>query len=195
MNTQNALKELIDGNNRFISNKTKTRTQKPEALAKGQSPFAIIITCADSRVPPELIFDQDLGELFVIRVAGNTPTDEVIGSAEYAAANLGSSLCIVLGHTNCGAVAATIDRVVNNATLPSSCLCKLTEPIIKPVKKAVRESSSEKLLDTAIDFNVINTVESLLKNSDIISNLTSNEKLRVCGAKYHLDTGKVEFFE
>ena len=173
MNSESVLTELKQGNQRFIEKKTRVRKTEPKELANGQSPHTIVITCADSRVPPELIFDQDLGDLFVIRVAGNTATDEVIGSAEYAAANLGSSVCIVLGHTSCGAVDAAVKVVQDNAQLPSQCLDKVVAPIKPAVTKAIDAKSTD-TLDSAINFNVESSLTTLTEKSEIILTKYSN---------------------
>lgn len=193
MKADTILNDLKAGNRRFVSGDTKQRTKKPMEFTNGQSPHTIVLSCADSRVPPELLFDQDLGDLFVIRIAGNTATDEAIASLEYAIANLGSSVCIVLGHTNCGAVGATVDYVKTKNNLPSQCLQKLVQPIIPSVHKSI-ESDSNNILDCAIDFNVQQSLEDIFAKSPIASEAKDTDKVTFIGAKYHLDSGEVEFF-
>lgn len=191
----NVLNELKEGNNRFTSNSTKARTKMPKDLAGGQSPHTIVLTCSDSRVPPEVIFDQDLGDLFVIRIAGNTASDEAIGSIEYAAANLGSSVCLVLGHSNCGAVGAAIDCHVNGTKLPTSSLESVVEPIMKPVAAAAKEFEGSDVLPKAVHFNVKTALNELIEKSPIVSDLKNKGTLSVMGAVYDLETGVVNYID
>lgn len=192
MNATEIMEELRNGNKRFISKETKHKNKKPSDLAGGQSPHTIVLTCADSRVPPELIFDQDLGDLFVIRIAGNYATAEAIGSIEYAAANLGSSVIMILGHTSCGAVGAAVDVVTKDAELPSKSLIKTIDPILAAVQDA-KKSDATDLLDTSVNNNVSNAAKELLKESKIIQDLESQKKIQIVNAKYHLDSGLVEY--
>lgn len=193
MTSTETLAKIKQGNERFISGNLNKRTVKPADLAGGQSPHTIVLTCADSRVPPELLFDQDLGEVFVIRVAGNTATDEAIGSIEYAAANLGSSLIVVLGHTSCGAVAATVDHVKTGNGLPTQFLQKVVDPIVAPVNNAMKSGGDSEVLDTAIDLNVKTVVQEVSEKSPILKELIGQGKISVVGAKYELASGKVHF--
>lgn len=186
----NQKKDLLKGNKLFQNRKdgNGTRRYAPE-LATGQAPGTIVITCADSRVPPELIFNKDLGELFVIRLAGNVPTDEAIASAEYAAANLGSSLLIVMGHTKCGAIQATYDTVVNNTQLPSPSLKKL----VAQIKPAIRDRKGQASLAVteAIHKNVELGLDTIREKSPILAGLEKDGRLEMIGAIYELETGKV----
>ncbi len=154
------------------------------ALAAGQHPFAVILGCADSRVPPEIIFDQGLGDLFVIRVAGNILDDAILGSIEYAVEELGTSLVLVLGHERCGAVAAT----VKHAEVPGH-ISTLLSAIQPAVDRAKNESGD--LLDNAVRANIRLVVEQL-KSSMPVAEFVQDDRLNVVGAQYNLDHGAVE---
>lgn len=175
-NADEALQRLLEGNQRYAANKStdlnesqKRRTE----LASGQSPFATIFSCVDSRVPPELIFDRGLGDLFVIRTAGQVLDSAVLGSLQYGVAELKIPLLVVLGHEKCGAVKATVEAVENNATA-----------------EAAKEQSGD-LLDNTVKANVSLTVGHL-KESSILSEAVEKGELRIVGARYDLDTGLVE---
>jgi len=189
----NSNEQLLEANQRFINKTTNTKNVVPADLAKGQSPHTIVITCADSRVPPELIFDAELGELFVIRVAGNTATDEVIGSAEYAAANLGSSRIIVMGHSACGAVSAAVDAEQSGNPLPSSSLEAVVAPIRNSAKVALN-AGGDQIIEEAINHNVGAAINMIREKSSIIANLENEGKISLSGAKYDLASGSVQFF-
>ncbi len=157
--------------------------------AEEQKPFAIILTCSDSRLPPEVIFDKGIGDLFVVRVAGNTATDPVlIGSMEYSVITFGSVLLMVLGHTDCGAVKATVDVVTKDATLPGE-LDAVTQPI-EPAVEAVQTQPADQILDAAIHENVKLTQEGLGQISTFADAVQSG-KLKIVGYEYQLKTGKV----
>ncbi|MDX2096500.1 MAG: carbonic anhydrase [Leptolyngbyaceae cyanobacterium bins.59] len=182
-----ALQKLMQGNQRHLAGKAKhpeyTLTRLQE-VAKGQKPFAIILGCADSRVPPELLFDQGLGSLFVIRVAGNIVDDSVLGSMEYAAAELKAPLIMVLGHERCGAVNATL----TGGELPGH-IGKLAEAI-KPALARMKKSPGD-ALDDAVRANVQWVVEQIKSSQPILSNLHAEKKLKIVGARYDLDEGRV----
>ncbi|AFY46252.1 carbonic anhydrase [Nostoc sp. PCC 7524] len=187
VNPQQALKRLLDGNERFSQlrpkypNQSRTRLQ---SVAKGQYPFATILGCADSRVPAEIIFDQGLGDLFVVRVAGNVASDMAIGSLEYATSVLGSQLIVVLGHRQCGAVAAAIQ----NKPLPGRISYVVEE--IKPALANVK-STSKNINEAGVIDNIQYQAEKLLKKSTILAKLVRQGKLKIVGAVYDIDTGKV----
>jgi carbonic anhydrase len=187
VNPQQALKRLLDGNERFSQlrpkypNQSRTRLQ---SVAKGQYPFATILGCADSRVPAEIIFDQGLGDLFVVRVAGNVASDMAIGSLEYATSVLGSQLIVVLGHRQCGAVAAAIQ----NKPLPGRISYVVEE--IKPALAKVK-STSKNINEAGVIANIQYQAEKLLKKSTILAKLVRQGKLKIVGASYDIDTGKV----
>lgn len=193
MSITETLAKLEQGNKRFVGRSPEERKVKPESLATGQKPHTIVLTCADSRVPPELLFDADLGELFVIRIAGNTVSDEALGSIEYAVANLGSNVLMVLGHTSCGAVAAAVDVATKGAQLPTISLERTVNPILRSVKKAEAEKAGD-LLERSIDLNVENALEALVARSPIVKESVEKNTLKIVGGKYHLSNGQVEFF-
>lgn len=188
-----AFKKLIDGNNRYVSGKTihpnQTSNRRTD-LVSGQKPFAIILSCSDSRVPPEIIFDQGLGDLFVVRVAGNFAENGGIGSIEYAAEHLGSKLLVVLGHEKCGAVKAAVDAVTKNAKFPGQ-----MNRFVKAIRPAVEKVKGKKgdLLDNAVRSNVKIVVGQLKSSKPILQELVKESKLKVVGARYDLDTGAVDF--
>jgi carbonic anhydrase len=186
MEIQKVIDELKNGNKRFVEKNLRPRTVEPNQLKDGQSPHTVILTCSDSRVAPELLFDMDLGEVFIIRLAGNIATSEGVASIEYAVANLGSSVLMVLGHSGCGAVTAAVSAS-EGAELPSNNLKKLVEPI----KRAVEKSGGD--IEMAISENIHITCNDLIEQSSIIKDLVDANKLQILGAKYKLESGIVEF--
>jgi carbonic anhydrase len=190
VSANDALSRLIKGNERFVSGKIRVRRyneERPE-VAKGQHPYAIVLACADSRVPPELLFDESLGKLFVIRVAGNVADPVVLGSIEYAVEHLHSHLLVVLGHDNCGAVKATI----SGGELPPNILSIASR--IKPAvdKMQVRWMNEKEGLDAAIRENVHYQMQKSIFDSEILNESVRKKELRVVGGVYHLNTGRVE---
>ncbi|MCW5315605.1 carbonic anhydrase [Nostoc sp. KVJ3] len=182
-----AIKRLLDGNQRFINQKPKYPDQSLEHLrlvAKAQYPFAAILGCADSRVPAEIVFDQGLGDLFVVRVAGNVVSDTVIGSLEYSTTVLGSQLIVVLGHRRCGAVA----EAIKNEPLPGR--IGLIIEGIKPSIERVKFRTSDNMQDIVIA-NIEYQREKLPESSTILAKLLHEGKLKIVGACYDIDTGKV----
>jgi carbonic anhydrase len=192
------LAQLIDGNQRFVKGELAHPRRRPEdfaPLAEGQAPLAIIVGCADSRVSPELIFDQGVGDLFVVRVAGNIVSGagpSVKGSIEFAVAELGAGLIVVLGHGACGAVKAAIEHIDSNDVLPGS-IRELVD-LIRPAAAAVRGKPGDKL-DNAIKANVEQGVERLKSLDPILSGLVKKGELKVVGAVYELRTGLVKFLD
>ncbi|UXE62569.1 MAG: carbonic anhydrase [Woronichinia naegeliana WA131] len=181
-----ALKKLVEGNDRFVNQKRTNRNQTKERLvevAKGQEPFAAILGCADSRVPGEIVFDQGLGDLFVCRVAGNIATPEDVGSLEFGTLVLGAKVLVVMGHTSCGAVKAAIQ----GGELPGS-IGSLIKSI--DIGSVAPKSEVPGDVDKAAQANVNHQVETL-KKSPILSDLIAKDKLKIVGAYYDLDTGKV----
>jgi carbonic anhydrase len=186
-----ALKLLMEGNARFVASKTEHPAQSAERrmeVAKGQAPFATILGCADSRLSPELLFDRGLGDLFVIRVAGNIADDAVIASIEYAVEHLHSPLVMVLGHERCGAVEAAIDTFDQMGEAPGH-LGALTKPIQSAVAQAKTQGGD--LLDTAVIANVGNVTAQLKMSEPVIAHMLHDEKIKVVGARYDLETGEV----
>jgi carbonic anhydrase len=182
---EQALKELIEGNERFVKRKQKSRNHYTRLVevAKTQKPFASILGCADSRVPSEIIFDQGFGDLFVCRVAGNIAIPEEIGSLEFGSLVLGSKVIMVLGHERCGAVDATI----KGAQVPGQIASLLAA--IKPGIENSKNQPGDKL-ENACKANVVAQVEKL-KKSPVLSQLIQENKLKILGGYYDLDTGKV----
>jgi carbonic anhydrase len=188
---EEALAELKAGNQRYATGTHLHHDYGPERaeLARTQRPFAIVLSCADSRVSPELAFDQTRGRLFVIRLAGNFVDDTGLASAEYGAAVLGASLIVVLGHTECGAIKSTIDVITKNTELPGH-LPTLISYLKPPVEQALKEGGS---LDAAIRRNVTANVEKLKTAGPVIAPLVEGKKVEVVGALYDLSTGRIQF--
>ncbi|MGH7988436.1 MAG: carbonic anhydrase [Candidatus Binataceae bacterium] len=183
----------MKGNARFQSNKNGHRvpySKEREKLARGQSPFAIILSCSDSRVPPELIFDQGLGDLFVVRIAGNTVTRAGLESIDYAVAHLGTNLIMVLGHDSCGAVKGAVSECSGNR---DTALPEIFANICPAVEQA-RKNKGGDLESSAINLNVVEQVK-ILKRSPLFKNRIADGSLRIVGARYNLPTGKVELLD
>jgi len=177
------------GNSRFVAGKPQPRSliSLRQKLASGQSPEAIILSCSDSRVGPELIFDQSLGDLFVVRTAGNIADPVALGSMEYAVEHLHSSLLVVLGHQKCGAVAAACSR----EKMPSANLEAIMQKISPAVVQASSYAKGDDLVESAIKENVRQSAKDVLADSEIIRNAVNACKVKVIEAEYELGTGKV----
>ncbi|MGH8000059.1 MAG: carbonic anhydrase [Brasilonema sp.] len=183
-----ALKKLMDGNQRFAEAKRQNPHQTRERLvevAKGQTPFAAILSCADSRVPSEIIFDQGLGDLFVVRVAGNVVTLEETGSLEFGTLILGAKALMVIGHKSCGAVIAAM----KGGKVPGS-IGSVLEQIQPAAEKFKGQQDDGEAVRKATEANVLLQVERL-KKSPVITELIQSNKLKIAGAYYDLDTGKI----
>ena len=186
------LERLMAGNGRFVESKQQgcdIGQGRREALAGGQQPYAIILSCADSRVPPEHVFDEGLGDLFVIRVAGNVATPAVMGSIEYAVAQIGTPLLMVLGHSGCGAVAATYDVLTQGEDGLTDGLQALVNEIRPSVESVVDEEKGNAVA-IAVAANVEASIEAL-KQSPIIADALQNGRVRLVGAVYDLASGVV----
>ena len=192
------LSRLVEGNKRFVKGELTHPGRRPEdfaPLAEGQAPLAIIVGCADSRVSPELVFDQGVGDLFVVRVAGNVVSGAgpfIKGSVEFAVAELGARLIVVLGHEACGAVKAAVAHIDANDTLPGA-IRDLVE-VIRPAAQVVREKPGNKV-ENAIRANVEMGVERLKGLDPILSDLVKKGELKVVGAVYELRTGEVKWLD
>jgi len=187
-----ALALLTEGNQRFVSGHLQHPRQDPARrteLAAGQDPSAIIISCSDSRTTPEVLFDQGLGDLFVIRVAGNVLDDHALGSVEYAAEHLGTRLVVVLGHQRCGAVKAARE-VVASGSMPHDHIASLVEAL----RPAVLATKGEDAEDTC-KANVHDVAQSLRDSQPVLHGLSGSGQLKVVGAYYDLDTGVVTFLD
>ena len=180
---------LMAGNSRFVAGKLQVRTLVAlrDKLASGQSPKAIILSCSDSRVGPELIFDQSLGDLFVVRTAGNVADPVALGSIEYAVEHFHSPLLVVLGHQKCGAVNAAC----SGEKMPSHNLNSIMDKINPAVTQAKTYAKADDLIESAIKENVYQSAKDVLANSEIIRNAVKSGKLSVIEAEYELDTGQV----
>lgn len=196
-----ALARLKEGNRRFVEklndqSATTIATQRPE-LVETQNPMAIVLGCSDARVPAELVFDQGLGDLFVIRIAGNIVAPSGIGSVEFAALSFGTPLVVVLGHSNCGAVKATLDALMGNSKIPTSNLhsiVKRVRPVAETILAANTNGDYDDLVEQAVRANVRTSVEHLSNGSSTLEKLINEGKLMVVGAEYSLETGEVDFF-
>ncbi|MBI5047507.1 MAG: carbonic anhydrase [Deltaproteobacteria bacterium] len=189
-----ALAKLMDGNKRFVEGKQAQKDigdNRRTELTKGQHPFAVILSCSDSRVPPEHIFDQGLGDIFVVRVAGNIADSVELGSVEYAVEHLGSPLILVLGHQMCGAVKATVAGGKPEGNIGS--IVKKIAPAVKKAKAQTKDK--DKLLDAAILENTKNTATTLTQKSAIIKHLVEGKKVKIAAGVYNLATGRVELVE
>lgn len=202
ISAQEALERLREGNRRFVSGKLNRDTteghERRTELATGQEPFAIILGCSDSRVPAELVFDQGLGDLFVIRVAGNIVAPSQVGSVEFGAARFGTRLVVVLGHTQCGAIQATIEELqqtAENRSINLSSIVDRVRPSVEGLMKTDLRHDLPELTRQAERANVSASANHLRHGSQILESLIRSNGLRVVGAEYSLETGVVEFFD
>jgi len=197
---EKALAELKAGNQRFVAGKNN---QDPSALrnrrnevASGQNPFAVILGCSDSRVPAELVFDQGLGDLFVIRVAGNIVAPSQIGSVEFAVSQYDTHLVVVLGHTQCGAVCATVEDLKRSGDQSSKNIQSIVHrirPVVEPFRYTDLWQDDNRLIAAAVRANVLASANQLRHGSEILENLIENHNLLIVCAEYNLDTGEVEW--
>lgn len=194
-----ALERLREGNRRFADGESRQHRASHDvlhALEAAQRPFAVILGCSDSRVPAELIFDQGLGDLFVIRVAGNIVAPSQIGSVEFATAKLGTRLVVVLGHSDCGVIKATLAELRHEPGLRSSSLESITgrvAPGVEPLLEAYPDDD-DTLFAAATRTNVLTSVERLKAGSSILQAKIASRQLAIVGAQYYLHSGKVDFF-
>jgi carbonic anhydrase len=196
-----ALQLLRDGNRRFVAERGRDaavgRTRREE-LTERQEPFAIVLGCSDSRVPAEIVFDQGLGDLFVIRVAGNIVAPSQVASVEFAAERFGTRLVVVLGHSGCGAILATIDELNQPAEKQSRNMHAIVDrvrPSVEPLLATELRHDSAALVRDAVRANVRASASHLRHGSGILEELIARDDLLVVGAEYSLETGVVEFFE
>ena len=192
---QEALAKLKDGNIRFFSGKHLHTGDSMEAvtmLAAGQKPYAIILTCSDSRLSPELLFDTGLGDLFVVRVAGNVSDPIILGSIEYAAEHLGTPLVVVLGHEKCGAVKATVE-LKGKGEGNIGAIVKAIQPALKKTKSEgkVSEKDNAQFVEAVVDANIALVKATLTNKSKILKHLVDSGKVKIVAAKYHIDHGEV----
>jgi carbonic anhydrase len=197
-----ALERLREGNRRFVSDIRNQDSMSTHArrieLTAGQEPFAIILGCSDSRVPAELVFDQGLGDLFVIRVAGNIVAPSQVGSVEFAAGQFDTRLVVVLGHTNCGAISATLKelrRPTENQSRNLHSIVDRVRPAVETLLETDLKNDPHALMHQAVRANIRASANQLRHGSEILENLIQNDGLLVVGAEYSLETGEVEFFD
>jgi carbonic anhydrase len=199
---RDALRLLREGNGRFVTDVRSADTFPSRArrlqLAGGQEPFAAILGCSDSRVPVEIVFDQGLGDLFVIRVAGNIVAPSQVGSVEFAAEQFGTRLVVVLGHSQCGAIGATLEqlqRPKENQSQNLHSIVELIRPSVEGLLATDLRHDLDALVHQAVRANIRASVDHLRRGSAIIEQLIKNDDLLVVGAEYSLETGVVDFFD
>ncbi len=198
ISAEEALQRLREGNRRFVAG---TRSPDPQPGGNGtaeQEPIAIILGCSDARVPAEFVFGQGLGDLFVIRVAGNIVAPSQVGSVEFAATRFHTRLVVVLGHTQCGAVLATLDELrqpMEDQSLNLRSIVDRIRPSIAELMQTELRDDPESLIQHAVHANVAYAVDHLRHGSEVLEKLIQNEGLRVVGAVYSLETGEVTFFD
>jgi len=193
VNTDDALKRLLDGNARFVAGKSDELNgskliERRAALTKDQKPFAVIVSCSDSRVPPELIFNVGLGDVFVVRTAGEVVDAVALGSIEYAVEHLGSSLIVVLGHQQCGAVAAAVSGANETGKIPD---------VLKAIAPAVEETKGKPgdPIDNAVRANAVDIAKHIQSTGPILAPRVQSGNVKVVAARYDLDTGGVELLK
>lgn len=202
LSAHDALEHLRDGNRRFVSDTrtadTRSRPPRPGDPVPEQEPLAIILGCSDARVPAEFVFDQGLGDLFVIRAAGNVVAPSQLGSVEFAAEQFGTRLVVVLGHSQCGAVQATLDALRNPTVRHSRNLRSIVDRIRPSVEELLTTElrhDREELVRHAVRAHVSACADHLRHGSEILETLIQERGLRVVGAEYSLETGIVDFFD
>jgi len=195
-----ALRRLREGNRRFVAevggHETLTNEARRRRLTDGQEPFAIILGCSDSRVPAEMVFDQGLGDLFVIRVAGNIVAPSQVGSVEFAAERFGTRLVVVLGHSKCGAILSTLEELGR----PSKDQSRNLRSIVDRIRPSIeglpgRGLDADALVREAVRANIRVSASHLRHGSEVLEQLIQDNGLLIVGAEYSLDTGVVEFFD
>lgn len=202
ISAQQALDRLSEGNRRFVENNSESVDATPETrrekLVAGQEPFAIILGCSDSRVPAEIVFAQGLGDLFVIRVAGNIVAPSQVGSVEFAVEQFGTRLVVVMGHSLCGAIKATLDeleRPEKNRSPNLRAIVDRIRPAVETLLETEGAGDPEELFKLAVRANIRASVDHLRHGSEIIERLIQKDGLLVVGAEYSLETGVVDFFD
>ncbi len=195
-----ALQRLADGNKRFLEKGAAIgqRVFRADLADQAQRPFAIVLGCSDSRTPVEILFDEGFGDLFVVRIAGNIVAPSVVGSIEFAASQFGTRLVVVLGHTGCGAIAATVGAIQSGDGPESRNIRDITDRISPHVERLVRDSGSTAdavVLRESMRSNVRASVDHLRHGSRLLEELVRAGRLAVVGAEYELETGRVHFFD
>jgi carbonic anhydrase len=202
ISAREGLQKLVEGNRRFVADERSSESYASQAhraaLVAGQAPFAVILGCSDSRVPVEIVFDQGLGDLFVIRVAGNIVAPSQVSSVEFAAERFGTRLVVVLGHTRCGAIEATLDALLAPPHLrprdPHSIVDRV-RPSVEGLLETELRHDHDALVHHAVRANIRASANHLRHGSQVIEQLIQSDGLLVVGAEYSLETGLVEFFD
>lgn len=192
LSAKEAIQKLKDGNKRFVQNKAKhpdESIERKKEMLKGQHPFVVILSCSDSRVPPELIFDQGLGDIFEIRNAGNVLNEHVIGSIEYAVMHCGVKLVVIMGHQDCGAIAATLSGVSETKYIQA------LEDSIKPAIEDCKKQGLEINSDNVVKAHIAQDIRELLSQDVELVEYMKKHDVKIVPAYYHLDTGKVDFLK
>ena len=192
LSAKEAIQKLKDGNKRFIKNQAQhpdESIERKKEMLKGQHPFVVILSCSDSRVPPELIFDQGLGDIFEIRNAGNVLNEHVIGSIEYAVMHCGVKLIVIMGHQDCGAIAATLSGISETKYIQA------LEDSIKPAIEDCKKEGLEINSDNVVKAHVMQDINELLSQDTQLVEYMKEHNVKIVPAYYHLDTGKVDFLK
>ena len=193
LTSSDALRMLIEGNDRFIQNIKAQRNLKEQVVetSKGQFPFAVVLGCIDSRVPTELVFDQGIGDIFSARVAGNIVNEDILASIEYSCKVAGSKIVVVMGHTKCGAVTAACNNVeLGNITA----LMNKIKPAVDIIK-VEREILDDEGIEKVSEMNVRLSINQIRKESPILSEMEMNNEIKIIGAMYDVSSGKIEFYK
>ena len=180
------------------SSATRTSPEQRKEVVTDQQPFAIVLGCSDSRVPVEIVFDQGLGDLFVVRVAGNTVAPSQIGSVEFAGEQYGTRLIVILGHSRCGAVLATLEALMRQETHRSQNIRSLIDcirPSVEPLLETEYRKDADALMAQAVRANVCASADHLRHGSEVLKQLIQQDRLLIVGAEYSLETGIVDFFD
>ena len=201
LSAKEALQRLRDGNQRFTSDVRSlesllSHTRRSELAQDGQKPFAVILGCSDSRVPAETVFDQGIGDLFVIRVAGNIVAPSQVGSIEFAAEHFGARLVVVLGHSHCGAIDATINQLEHPEQETSTGIKSIVDRVRPTVETLMSAGlGGGELSNAAVKANVRSSVDKLRHGSELLEKLVDQDGMLIVGAEYDLKSGKVDFFD
>lgn len=198
MTPQKSLDYLKEGNVRFQNNLKANRNllEQVNDTSEGQFPFATILSCIDSRVSAELVFDQGLGDIFSVRIAGNFINTDILGSMEFACKLAGTKLIVVLGHTACGAVkGACDDAKLGNLTSMLSKIKPAVESVVEPKDASLRNSSNPEFVDNVASKNVLIAIDNIMKDSPVLAEMANNGDIKIVGAMYDINTGAVDFYE
>lgn len=198
MTPQKSLQYLKEGNQRFQNNLKANRNllEQVNDTSEGQFPFATILSCIDSRVSAELVFDQGLGDIFSVRIAGNFINEDILGSMEFASKLAGTKLIVVLGHTSCGAVkGACDDAKLGNLTTMLSKIKPAVNAVSEPTEQSLRNSKNSEFVDNVAEKNVLIAIENIRKQSPILKEMEDNNEIDIVGGMYDINTGAVTFYE